>query len=86
MSSTIANGATNGSAPNGQQPALSAQAQQMLTGMTKERLHGMIARMQQLKASGVNESTSQEYATLVSTLKMFQQYQAMRQQHSFHHA
>ncbi len=80
MSSTIANGATNGSAPNGQQPALSAQAQQMLTGMTKERLHGMIARMQQLKASGVNESTSQEYATLVSTLKMFQQYQAMRQQ------
>lgn len=48
--------------------------------MTKERLHGMIARMQQLKASGVNESTSQEYATLVSTLKMFQQYQAMRQQ------
>ncbi|SPO22499.1 probable SNF2 - component of SWI/SNF global transcription activator complex [Ustilago trichophora] len=78
--SAIANGASNGSPASGQPPALSAQAQQMLTGMTKERLHSMIARMQQLKASGVNESTSQEYATLVNTLKMFQQYQAMRQQ------
>lgn len=78
--SAIANAATNGSSANGQPSALSAQAQQMLTGMTKERLHGMIARMQQLKASGVNESTSSEYATLVNTLKMFQQYQAMRQQ------
>ncbi|SNX82573.1 probable SNF2 - component of SWI/SNF global transcription activator complex [Melanopsichium pennsylvanicum] len=79
--SAIANGASNGSPANGQQQsALSAQVQQMLTGMTKERLHGMIARMQQLKASGVNESTSQEYANLVNTLKMFQQYQAMRQQ------
>ncbi|TKY84939.1 hypothetical protein EX895_006019 [Sporisorium graminicola] len=78
--STIANGASNGSPAGAQPPALSAQAQQMLTGMTKERLHSMIARMQQLKASGVNESTSQEYATLVNTLKMFQQYQAMRQQ------
>ncbi|GAC97069.1 ATP dependent chromatin remodeling factor [Pseudozyma hubeiensis SY62] len=78
--SAIANGASNGSSANGQPPALNAQAQQMLTGMTKERLHGMIARMQQLKASGANESTSSEYATLVNTLKMFQQYQAMRQQ------
>ncbi|EST06220.1 Helicase/SANT-associated, DNA binding [Kalmanozyma brasiliensis GHG001] len=78
--STITNGASNGAPANAQPPALSAQAQQMLTGMTKERLHSMIARMQQLKASGVNEATSQEYATLVNTLKMFQQYQAMRQQ------
>ncbi|PWZ03180.1 hypothetical protein BCV70DRAFT_229513 [Testicularia cyperi] len=80
--SAVANGASNGasSSSNGQAPTISLQAQQMLAGMTKERLHGMIARMQQLKASGVNESTSQEYATLVNTLKMFQQYQAMRQQ------
>ncbi|CCF54584.1 hypothetical protein NDA11_000957 [Ustilago hordei] len=79
MSATV-NGASNGAPADGQPPALSVQAQQMLTGMTKERLHSMIARMQQLKASGVDESTSQEYATLVNTLKMFQQYQAMRQQ------
>ncbi|KAN0060922.1 ATP-dependent DNA helicase Snf21 [Thecaphora frezii] len=87
MSSAIANGTSpsNGSvAQNGQPPqgvpGFSAQAQQMLAGMTKERLHSMIARMQQLKASGVNESNSQEYAALVNTLKMFQQFQAMRQQ------
>ncbi|CDW98397.1 hypothetical protein [Sporisorium scitamineum] len=80
--SAIANGASNGSPAGAQPPALSAQAQQMLTGMTKERLHSMIARMQQLKASGVNEATSQEYASLVNTLKMFQQYQAMRHQQS----
>ena len=76
-----ANGNGNGNG-NGQptMPALTPQAQQMLAGMTKERLHGMIARMQQLKATGVNESNSQEYAALVNTLKMFQQFQAMRQQ------
>ncbi|EPQ28278.1 uncharacterized protein PFL1_04105 [Pseudozyma flocculosa PF-1] len=87
MSSAIANGASagNGAAnqsgqPQQGMPGFSLQAQQMLAGMTKERLHGMIGRMQQLKASGVNESNSQEYAALVNTLKMFQQFQAMRQQ------
>ncbi|PWN52206.1 hypothetical protein IE53DRAFT_367396 [Violaceomyces palustris] len=85
MSSAVA---ANGAGPSGngvgngqsQYPGLSPQVLQAMHGMTKERLHGMIARMQQLKASGVNESNNHEYASLVQHLKMFQQYQQMRQQ------
>lgn len=36
--------------------------------------------MQQLKAGGATEQTNQEYATLVQTLRTFQQVQAYRQQ------
>ncbi|WFD29111.1 RSC chromatin remodeling complex ATPase component [Malassezia sp. CBS 17886] len=59
---------------------LPPQAQQQLAGMTKERLQGIVARMQQLKASGHSEQTSPEYATLIQTLKAFQYLQQLRMQ------
>lgn len=38
-------------------------------------------RMQELKAEGQTEQSSQEYATLVQTLKAFQYIQQLRMQH-----
>ncbi|WFC98740.1 RSC chromatin remodeling complex ATPase component [Malassezia yamatoensis] len=59
---------------------LPIQAQRQLAGMNKDRLQQIVARMQQLKASGATEQSNAEYAGLVQTLKAFQYIQQLRMQ------
>lgn len=64
----------------GSETNIPPQMQQILASMNKEKFGQMVMRMKTLQAAGETEQSSPEYASLLNTLRYFQQLQLRQQQ------